>query len=229
MENKKSLNKEEKKNVNENNINNHNDNINREFLGKEISILHYFEDPKLNKIIESPRTLKAMDLLGCTMDDIYFLTFPEFIDNFQEFRHFPEHIQIYLYNAYEKNRLMKIEMINEKRDYIIQNNINIDDNNNPNIYENQPLPTFSSSIKKEMAKFEQMKKKDELDLIKAIETELERQILLKEEESKIRKSSMKKDVFEKNNIINRIKEQKELENREKRKNIQEEERKKKIN
>ena len=146
-------------NLNGNKTNN-NVSINPEDLGKEISILHYCENPKINKIVESPRALKAMDLLGCTMDDIYFLTFPEFIDNFQKFRRFPNNIQNYLYNAYEKNRLRKIEMINEKRDYIIQNNIDTNDNKYLYINENQPMPTFSSSIKKAQAKFEQMKKKE---------------------------------------------------------------------
>ena len=224
MENKKILKEIENNNLNENNINNNNDNINPNILGNEISIKHYVENQKINKIIDSPRTLKSMDLLGCTMDDIYYLTLPEFIESFQDFRRFPKYIQIYLYNAYEKNRLMKIEMINEKRNYIIQNNININDNFNLYKEENHPLPTFSSSIKKELAKFEQMKKKNELDLIKAIETELERQILLKEEETKMRRNNMKKDEFQKRNEINRIIKQKELENRENRKYIQEKER-----
>ena len=215
----------ENNNINDK-IDNNKEDINQEDLGKEISILHYLENPYLNKKVESPRTIKAIKLLGCAMDDIYFLTFPEFIDNYQEYRRFPKNIQKYLYNSYENYRLMKIEVIKEKRDYIIQNNIDI----NEDIYINQdiPMPTFSSSIKKEMAKFEQMKKKDELDLIKEIEAELERQILLKEEEAKIRRKNMKKDIFQKNAEIKHFKDKKKLEIRENKKYELEKERKVKL-
>ena len=48
-------------------------------------------------------------------------------------------------------------MINGMRDKIINENIN--DNQNLYIKKNQPIPIFSSPIKKESTKFQQTKKK----------------------------------------------------------------------
>ena len=223
-------NKENKKNIDNNKDNLNKDNIIDESepkpLGKQVSIVHYYENSHINKVIESPRSIYAMNSLGWTMNDIYYLTFPEFLEKYPEFRRFPVIYQKYFYSLYEDFRLSKIQCIKIKRDDIIKNNININDN--INITEEQMMPTFSSSIKKEIMKFEQIKKKNEQDLIKAIEYELERHILLKEEESKIRKSNMKKEKFQKELEIKRYKEKKELENREHRKYLQEKERLKKL-
>ena len=220
-------------NNNENNINNNENNINNNDYKdinynnpNQISILHYIENPYLNKIIDSPRTLKSMEYLGCVMDDIYFLTFSEFIENYPEFRRFSKDIQNRIYEFYEDYRLNKIKAINQIRDNIIQNKIDINDKKY--IGENLPMPTFSSSIKKELLKFEQMKNKDKLDLMKAVELELERLVLLKEEESKIRKTNMKKEEFQRNLQIQHLREKKELEERENRKYLQEKERQKKL-
>ena len=154
-------NKENKKNIDNNKDNLNKDNITDdpqpEPLGKPVSIVHYYENSHINKVIESPRSIYAMNSLGWTMNDIYYLTFPEFLEKYPEFRRFPVIYQKYFYSLYEDFRLSKIQCIKIKRDDIIKNNININDN--INITEEQMMPTFSSSIKKEIMKFEQIKKR----------------------------------------------------------------------
>ena len=185
------------------------------------------ENPYLNKMIDSPRSIRSMNILGRIMDDIYYLTFPEFIENFQEFRRFSPDIQKKMYEFYEDYRIAKIKVINEVRENQIKNNIDINDNIN-NVQNIPQMPTFSTTINKELLKFEQMQRKNMMDMMKAVELELERMVLMKEEESKIRKTNMKKDEFQKELEIKHCLERKELEDREKRKILQEKERLQKL-
>jgi hypothetical protein len=217
---------EDNNNQNDNIPENLEDNNIQEPLGEVISILNYFQNPKINKLIDSPKTLKAMKDLGYAMEDIYYLTFNEFLDQFQEFRRFSLDIQQYLYDSYENHRLEKIQTIKDKRDYNIKNNINI--NENHNLPYNKQLIAFSSSIKEAQKKFEQIQRKNKLELINAIKAQLENQIIIKKGESKMRKDSMKKDKFQKQLEIKNYNAKKELENREYRKNIQEKEREKQL-
>ena len=86
----------------------------KEPLGDKISILHYIDNPYNNYNIESPRSIYAMTQLGFIMDDIVFLSFPEYIDNNPTFRSLPKETQIKRYNFSEQYRMSKIKRINEK-------------------------------------------------------------------------------------------------------------------
>ena len=105
----------ENKNVEKNNkdLNNNNE-------IKHISILNYIDNPFLKKKIQSPRSLKSMKNLGYKMDDIIFMTFPEFLEKYKEIKKLPEEIQNNKYEFYENSRQIKIKNVKIERDNIIQ-------------------------------------------------------------------------------------------------------------
>ena len=102
--------KVEKNNIDINNINEI----------KHISILNYIDNPFLKKKIQSPRSLKSMKNLGYKMDDIIFMTFPEFLEKYKEIKKLPEEIQNNKYEFYENSRQIKIKNVKIERDNIIQ-------------------------------------------------------------------------------------------------------------
>ena len=212
----------------------------KEPLGDKISILHYIDNPYNNYNIESPRSIYAMTQLGFIMDDIVFLSFPEYIDNNPTFRSLPKETQIKRYNFSEQYRMSKIKRINEIRDEIIKQEkenmmdkenggeVNVNDNEENNNIEE----IGSSAINEEFRQFERMKRKNEIDLMNAVEHELKRQIMLKEGEAKIRRQNIKNDNFKKTMEIKNEIEKKEKEERERRreeKRIEEEEKLRKEN
>jgi len=174
------------------------------------------------------------------MDDIVFLSFPEYIDNNPTFRSLPKETQIKRYNFSEQYRISKIKRINEVRDEIIRQEkenmmdkenggeVNVNDNEENNNIEE----IGSSAINEELRQFERMKRKNEIDLMNAVEYELKRQIMLKEGEAKIRRQNIKNDNFKKTMEIKNEIEKKEKEERERRreeKRIEEEEKLRKEN
>ena len=73
----------------------------------------------------------------------------------------------------------------------------------------------STAIKNELKQFERMKKKNEMDLLNTVEYELQRKIMQKEAELKIKKQNLKlenfkKEVEAKHKIENLKQEQREL-------------------
>ena len=86
----------------------------KEPLGDKISILHYLENPNNNYIIESPRSIYAMTQLGFIMDDIVFLSFPDYINNNPTFRSLPKEMQIKRYYFSEQYRKEKIKKMGQK-------------------------------------------------------------------------------------------------------------------
>ena len=212
----------------------------QEPLGDKISILHYKYDPYLSENIESPRSLKAMKELGYIMEDIVYFTFPEYINNNPTFLALPKEKQKDRYQFSELYRQAKIQKIELYREELIEkekqgenndeeNNEQENNNENNNI---NGIEVGSSAINEELRQFERMKRKNEMDLINAVEYELQRQIMLKEGEAKIRRQNIKNDKFKKTVEIKHEIDKKESENREKRreeKRIEEEERLKKEN
>lgn len=195
-----------KNNNRENGAVNNNKYNNYEPLEEPISIFHYLQNPYINKKIESPRSIKSMDELGLSMDDIYFLNFNQFLEKFQDYRKFDKNIQQLRYKDYEEMRLNKINRI---KDDIIYNKNNINDCNNQ-----QPKNLITDSVKK---KLEEIEQKKQLDLMKYAELELERQIYLKEREERMLKKLLKneqsKEKLARTNKMKREKEKREKEER----------------
>ena len=187
----------------------HGEEINEEMLkeplGEKISILHYIQNPNINENIESPKSKNAMKHLGFTMEDIKYLSFLEYINNNHTFIGLPKEIQKKRYEFAEQYRYNKIEKIKELRDALIEQellnkdikekneaiNININDNEKEN--GNEELG--STAINEELKQFERLKRKNEMDLINAVEYELKRQIIIKEGEEKLRRQNMKNENY----------------------------------
>ena len=196
----------------------------KEPLGDKISILHYLENPILVDDIESPRSINAMIQLGFIMDDIRYFTFQEYLNNNPTFHSLSRDIQKRRYEFSEQYRYAKIQKIKEFRDEIIEAekiiknnpenneeiNVKINENNNNN---NINEEIGSTAINEELRQFERMKRKNEIDLMNAVEYELQRQIMLKEGEAKIRKQNIKNDNFKKTMEIKNEIEKKEKEER----------------
>ena len=185
------------------NINKYN---NYEPLEEPISILHYSEDPYINKKIESPRSLKSMKELGLCMEDIYHLNFNQFLEKFQDFRKFPIEIQQLRYQYYEKMRLNKINKIKED---VVNNIKTINDDN-----DQQPKLLITDSVNKKIDEIEEKMKKK---LEKYVESDLERQIFFEEREKRMRKKLLKneqsKEKLARTNKEKALKEKEEKEER----------------
>ena len=206
----------------------------KEPLGEKISILHYLENPNIIDNIESPRSIKAMFHIGLIMDDIRYLTFSDFINNNPSFRSLPKETQLKRYEFSEQYRYEKIQKIKEFRDLLIEHekeNINDKDIINNNINEGEEINENnidnninegigSTAINEELRQFERMKRKNEMDLMNAVEFELQRQIMIKEGEAKLRKQNIKNDNFRKS-----VESKNELEKKKMRKEKKEEKKK----
>ena len=129
---------------------------------KNLSIIHYMENPFCKRKIDSPRSLLAMNNLKYTMKDIYFLTFKEFSEKYKQFS---EDLQRKKYEFYEQYRQLKIKNINLERDRLIQN---LKDGNNT----------------KENIEIKNMIKK-----LKETEAELEKKILMNNKETNSNKNN----------------------------------------
>ena len=173
---------------------------------KHISILNYIENPFLKKKIKSPRSLKSMENLGYKMDDIIFMTFPEFLEKYKEIKKLPEEIQNNKYEFYENSRQIKIKNVKIERDNIIQE-----------LGENIPV---------QLDKYLNNERKKVIKELKDTENELEKKILIKNKneydkqekilERKKKREEMeieRKKKFEEDNL-KRIKQAEEYEKKE---------------
>ena len=124
-----------------------------------ISIINYLENPFTKHKIKSPRSLKSMDNLGYKMDDIIYLSFPEFLDKYKETKKFPENVQNKKYECYEQMRQIKINNIKIERDRLIQE-----------LGDNIPNP---------INKNENTERKKVIKNLKNVEAELEKKIFMK--------------------------------------------------
>ena len=151
---------------------------------KHISILNYIENPFLKKKIKSPRSLKSMDNLGYKMDDIIFMTFPEFLEKYKEIKKLPEEIQNNKYEFYENSRQIKIKNVKIERDNIIQE-----------LGENIPI---------QLDKYLNNERKKVIKELKDTENELEKKIKMnminKKKSWKERKKEKKWKLKEKRNL-----------------------------
>ena len=142
------------------NVEKNNKDINNNNEIKHISILNYIDNPFLKKKIQSPRSLKSMKNLGYKMDDIIFMTFPEFLEKYKEIKKLPEEIQNNKYEFYENSRQIKIKNVKIERDNIIQE---------------------SGGIPIQVDKYLKKKKKKVMKELKNTEKEVKKEFLIKPE------------------------------------------------
>ena len=146
-----------------------------------ITILDLQKNPNLKLIINSPRSLQALNDSGYTLDQLYHRTFDEFIEEHKELLHLDEEVRINRYHFYEKLRMDKINNLVEYREQLIQNELyqlNYDNNNQE---ENNKIKTMKNIIldnDKRIAENEIniIKKKHEKELANIIQLELDKDL-----------------------------------------------------
>ena len=196
----------ENKKSNENNKENNKDI--KKIKKKNISILNYMENPFYKKKIDSPRSLKVMDNLEYKMEDIYYLTFPKFLEKFKEFKNLPEEFQRKKYAFYEECRQLKIKNINILRNMLIQNS---KEGYNPNINENIDIKNMITKLKNIEAELENkiLKNNDSQNIQKEKDDKKGKPI---EKFKKLKQENLKKiKENEEDDKQEKLKEQKRLE------------------
>ena len=146
-----------------------------------VTILDLQKNPNLKLIINSPRSLQALNDSGYTLDQLYHRTFDEFIEEHKELLHLDEEVRINRYHFYEKLRMDKINNLVEYREQLIQNELyqlNYDNNNQE---ENNKIKTMKNIIldnDKRIAENEIniIKKKHEKELANIIQLELDKDL-----------------------------------------------------
>ena len=167
------------------------DKLKKEQIQKELNsknAIHTIEDlqqnPNKKFTINSPRSLKALFDSGFSLDQLYYKTFEEFIDEHKEIMHLDEEVQKNRYQFYEKLRLDKINSLVEYREKLIQDeqdllNNNINNENNQNEEDQiKPMKNIILDNDKRIAKEELdiMKKKHEKELANIIQLELDKDL-----------------------------------------------------
>ena len=167
-----------------------------------ISIETYISNPNQITKLNSPRTLEAIKLLGYTQEDIMYIPINKYSIIDQSFRTLSPEMQKKRYQMYNEFRLNKIQEIYELRNQIDLSKLQSNSDNNTcqksatqrtNVFSNDNVT--STAIIEEKKQFEKMKRKNEMDLMNMIEYELQRKVMTKEAEAKIRKQQMKIESY----------------------------------
>ena len=201
---------------------------------KYINIIDFNSNPYLKKRINSPRSLELINSSGYTFEELCYETFNEFKKNHSEIMSLPNEIQKMRYSFYESRRKEKIKEILELYLYLCENEkfLDINDNNKKNSKQEKNkfnlLKNYNSfneyeMNKKDLRSFERLKAKSEMDLLKKVEKEIEREIyekneIEKEKEHLFKQKKLKEELQKKQIIENRMKIQKEKEKLQKEEN-----------
>ena len=150
-----------------------------------ITIKDLQNNPNKKLIINSPRSLKALYDSGFSLDQLYYRTLDEFIEEHKEVLHIEEEARINRYYFYEKLRMDKINSLVDYREKIIQDELdqkNYENINRNNINEEndkiKPMKSIILDNDKRIAQEEIdiIKKKHEKELANIIQLELDKDL-----------------------------------------------------
>ena len=150
-----------------------------------ITIKDLQNNPNKKLLINSPRSLKALYDSGFSLDQLYYRTLDEFIDEHKEVLHIEEEARNNRYYFYEKLRMDKINSLVEYREKLIRDELEEknNENNNNNIQNEEnggikPMKSIILDNDKRIAKEEIdiMKKKHEKELANIIQLELDKDL-----------------------------------------------------
>ena len=195
-----------------------------------ITIKDLQNNPNKKLIINSPRSLKALYDSGFSLDQLYYRTLDEFIEEHKEVLHIEEEARINRYYFFEKLRMDKINSLVDYREKLIQDELeqkNYEDfiSNNLNNEESDNIKPMKSIIldnDKRIAKEEIdiIKKKHEKELANIIQLELDKDLFnieMKKQQEIYRKEYQKLNFLnfqstteENNNNINNEKKDDEV-------------------
>ena len=155
-----------------------------------ISIDDYLTNPNQSLKLNSPRTIKAIKQLGYIQEDLCYVPFTNFHFINSNFHNLTPQIQKRLFTVYNELRISKIAEVAEYR-----NNIPHTTCNNSDTSDNGDNDMFDEAIKTNVKVYEKLKKRNENEFVFAVESELKRQVMLKEAENKLRKNDFKNELF----------------------------------
>ena len=149
-----------------------------------ITIKDLQNNPNKKLLINSPRSLKALYDSGFSLDQLYYRTLDEFIDEHKEVLHIEEEARNNRYYFYEKLRMDKINSLVEYREKLIRDELEEKNNENNNNIQNEenggikPMKSIILDNDKRIAKEEIdiMKKKHEKELANIIQLELDKDL-----------------------------------------------------
>ncbi len=187
---------------NNNLINNQNHNINEE---NHVNNFNYVYDQETNTfipiitlkdlqnypreklIINSPRSLKALNESGCTQDELMFRTLDEFINEHKEVIHINEDAKMNRYNFFEQLRMDKINHLVEYREKIIKEEQEKGTKKTNEEKNNMKRIIIDNHIRIAKEEIDVMQKKYEKELANIIELELDKDLfnleIIKQEEN----------------------------------------------
>ena len=157
-----------------------------------ISIDDYLTNPNQSLKLNSPRTIQAIKQLGYIQEDLCYVPFTNFHFINSNFHNLTPQIQKRLFTVYNELRLSKIAEVAEYRNNIAHTTCN-DDNNSETSDNNNDM--FDEAMKTNVKAYEKLKKRNENEFVFAVESELKRQVMLKEAENKLRKNDFKNELF----------------------------------
>ena len=129
-----------------------------------ITIKDLQNNPNKKLLINSPRSLKALYDSGFSLDQLYYRTLDEFIDEHKEVLHIEEEARNNRYYFYEKLRMDKINSLVEYREKLIRDELEEKNNENNNNIQNEenggikPMKSIILDNDKRIAKEEIEKK-----------------------------------------------------------------------
>ena len=158
-----------------------------------ISIDDYLTNPNQSLKLNSPRTIKAIKQLGYIQEDLCYVPFTNFHFINSNFHNLTPQIQKRLFTVYNELRISKIAEVAEYRNNIPHTTCNNSDTSDNG--DNGDNDMFDEAIKTNVKVYEKLKKRNENEFVFAVESELKRQVMLKEAENKLRKNDFKNELF----------------------------------
>ena len=164
------------------------------------TILDIDKHPEKKIIISSPRSIIALKQCGISVDELYYISFKEFIQRNDALRGMSKEMQLSQYEFFDKHRKDKINEVVKARDNIVQSESK---ENDISIYNNKTLSnmhtvsnyrkaktpfnvskscsdlgcttTPSSIMNTQLKKYNQLKTKNENELMNLIENEIKKE------------------------------------------------------
>lgn len=175
--------------------------FNSQIRYKLYSIEDVEKNPNRYIKISTPRSLLALKQTGISQDELYFVSFLEFIQKNPEIRKLSPEIQESRYVFFETHRKEKIKEIKSQRSKILNDELAPKNNssrmNKSAILSLDHNQIYSTSVNNDLKQLEQMKAKNELELLNILQSEVNKELMLQEAEKKIQRQKEKFLKFQK--------------------------------
>ncbi len=152
-----------------------------------ITIKDLQDNPKEKLLINSPYSLKALYDSGYTLQELYYKTFDEFVDEHKEVIHINEEAKRNRFNFYEQLRLDKINNLVKYREKLIKEEYIKEKNKMPEKEETMKNIIIDNHVRIAKEELGILQKQHEKELANIIELELNKDLfnleILKQEEN----------------------------------------------